>query len=486
MKLRIEFIDSGVGISPENLPKVFNEIVQFNANQNQGGKGSGLGLYISRGIVELHEGTVSVTSKGIGHGCIFSVELPLIYHDWTADSDIENQGASQGLEMNYESNSAAFNSANTICERENSIVKTNRTHCNQLELSDLEGGGGGAGGAGGGEISGRTKKEKKGENLYKLTVSSLSIDSLTSPAISDPHSATTADAITSIADPLTNRKAAEDNLFAKLTNSPIEENKSKRAPSPTTITTTISAALPAAAAVPAVATSVPTTIKPQRIMYLRNKKLLVVDDSQVNLKMTVMLLRKYGAECIQATDGSEAIQIMKDDIKYLQQIEMAKIHSTSISSHRSSHRSSHYNTGGNAGGEAGGGSGGAGEGPGGGGGGGVLKLKSNRTRTFFPPSSSSSSTSTSSNNHQISLNLPTKSSFDMIIMDNLMPQICGPEACQIIRSLGYQKLILGLTGNALGSDIEEYIKSGADYVLKKPIDINELERVLQRVDVYKN
>ena len=75
--LRIEVRDSGYGIAPENQHKVFNEIVQFHANTQQGGGGSGLGLWISKKIVELHGGRVGLVSEGEGRGCTFFCELPL-------------------------------------------------------------------------------------------------------------------------------------------------------------------------------------------------------------------------------------------------------------------------------------------------------------------------------------------------------------------------------------------------------------------------
>eukprot|EP00607_Mallomonas_marina_P001758 CAMPEP_0182437806 /NCGR_PEP_ID=MMETSP1167-20130531/85297_1 /TAXON_ID=2988 /ORGANISM="Mallomonas Sp, Strain CCMP3275" /LENGTH=423 /DNA_ID=CAMNT_0024630857 /DNA_START=992 /DNA_END=2263 /DNA_ORIENTATION=- len=75
--LRVEIVDSGAGISKENLPRVFREIIQFSPGRLQQGAGSGLGLWISKAIVDLHGGHISVHSEGEGHGCTFTVELPV-------------------------------------------------------------------------------------------------------------------------------------------------------------------------------------------------------------------------------------------------------------------------------------------------------------------------------------------------------------------------------------------------------------------------
>ena len=47
--LRVEVVDSGAGISKDNQQKLFGRYVQFNPNKLQGGGGSGLGLWISKG-----------------------------------------------------------------------------------------------------------------------------------------------------------------------------------------------------------------------------------------------------------------------------------------------------------------------------------------------------------------------------------------------------------------------------------------------------
>jgi len=71
--------DSGPGLSAAHLKQLFTEGTQFNANQLQGGGGSGLGLYITKGIVEQHDGgRIWCESAGEGHGCTFHVVFPVL------------------------------------------------------------------------------------------------------------------------------------------------------------------------------------------------------------------------------------------------------------------------------------------------------------------------------------------------------------------------------------------------------------------------
>jgi signal transduction histidine kinase len=69
--------DRGAGISPKDQKNLFQEGIQFRANQLQAGGGSGLGLWITKGIVELHNGTISAFSEGEGFGTTFTVTLPV-------------------------------------------------------------------------------------------------------------------------------------------------------------------------------------------------------------------------------------------------------------------------------------------------------------------------------------------------------------------------------------------------------------------------
>lgn len=69
--------DSGAGMSKEQLNKLFSEGLQFNVNELQAGQGSGLGLYIAKGIVEQHGGTLVASSEGLGQGTTFTLTLPI-------------------------------------------------------------------------------------------------------------------------------------------------------------------------------------------------------------------------------------------------------------------------------------------------------------------------------------------------------------------------------------------------------------------------
>ena len=72
--LLVRVSDTGIGIPPDELPRIFNKY--FRAAAAQGFKGTGLGLTISKAIVEAHGGSIRVESAA-GKGSIFSVLLPL-------------------------------------------------------------------------------------------------------------------------------------------------------------------------------------------------------------------------------------------------------------------------------------------------------------------------------------------------------------------------------------------------------------------------
>ncbi|HLM00633.1 MAG TPA: PAS domain S-box protein [Pyrinomonadaceae bacterium] len=77
-RIEVAVADTGAGIEPEFLPFVFERFRQSDGSTTRRHGGLGLGLAIVRQLVELHGGTVSVTSAGAGRGAQFTVSLPLL------------------------------------------------------------------------------------------------------------------------------------------------------------------------------------------------------------------------------------------------------------------------------------------------------------------------------------------------------------------------------------------------------------------------
>lgn len=75
-ELTVCVTDDGIGIAPEFLPQVFDRFRQADASITRRHGGLGLGLSIVKQIVEMHGGSVGVTSPGVGRGATFTVNLP--------------------------------------------------------------------------------------------------------------------------------------------------------------------------------------------------------------------------------------------------------------------------------------------------------------------------------------------------------------------------------------------------------------------------
>jgi PAS domain S-box-containing protein len=76
--VQIEVSDTGIGITTEFLPYVFDRFRQENSTTTRSHGGLGLGLAIVRHLVELHGGTVSAQSAGVGKGATFTLQLPIL------------------------------------------------------------------------------------------------------------------------------------------------------------------------------------------------------------------------------------------------------------------------------------------------------------------------------------------------------------------------------------------------------------------------
>ena len=74
IELRVR--DNGIGVSAEMLPRIFDMFTQERQALDRADGGLGLGLTIVKSLIELHGGTVSARSDGIGHGCEVFVRVP--------------------------------------------------------------------------------------------------------------------------------------------------------------------------------------------------------------------------------------------------------------------------------------------------------------------------------------------------------------------------------------------------------------------------
>jgi two-component system CheB/CheR fusion protein len=90
--IEVEVSDTGIGIEPEILPRVFDAFEQADRRITRRFGGLGLGLAVSKAIVELHGGSLAASSQGHGRGATFTVRFPA---GKAADLDDAEPGAPQ-------------------------------------------------------------------------------------------------------------------------------------------------------------------------------------------------------------------------------------------------------------------------------------------------------------------------------------------------------------------------------------------------------
>ena len=93
--IKIAVIDTGIGISAENIQKLFQPFIQIDSALNRQYTGTGLGLALVKRLVEIHGGNVELTSE-VGVGSCFAINLPFNIGSPAIDAQTENlSGQSQ-------------------------------------------------------------------------------------------------------------------------------------------------------------------------------------------------------------------------------------------------------------------------------------------------------------------------------------------------------------------------------------------------------
>jgi len=75
--VEVSVSDTGVGLKPDDLRRIFNRFEQIDGSKGRSYTGAGLGLALTKALVELHGGAIKAESAGTGEGCKFTLIIPL-------------------------------------------------------------------------------------------------------------------------------------------------------------------------------------------------------------------------------------------------------------------------------------------------------------------------------------------------------------------------------------------------------------------------
>jgi signal transduction histidine kinase len=86
-EVEISVSDTGIGISPEDLERIFSPFEQVETSKSRKYQGTGLGLSLTKRMVELHGGKIWVESEGEGKGATFNFTIPMTLREHYTDSE---------------------------------------------------------------------------------------------------------------------------------------------------------------------------------------------------------------------------------------------------------------------------------------------------------------------------------------------------------------------------------------------------------------
>lgn len=122
-EIRVQIIDSGIGIAADDLPKLFKRFSQVDAATNRRYEGTGIGLALAKEIIELHGGRIEVTSE-VGRGTTMSFVIPLRIEPPGNSEEGPEQGAVPPVDWTRELHAAAEHQQITTGSTEPQVLTT--------------------------------------------------------------------------------------------------------------------------------------------------------------------------------------------------------------------------------------------------------------------------------------------------------------------------------------------------------------------------
>jgi signal transduction histidine kinase/ligand-binding sensor domain-containing protein/DNA-binding response OmpR family regulator len=136
-RINIRIQDTGIGISEDELPKLFDRFYQTDSSQTKVHEGSGIGLALTKELVELHHGNIQVKST-IGEGSTFTIEFPLGKEHLNNDEMVVEEEADSSVILNTANNLTRVNLDNAALDSSRQKVGQALPDSNQTSQNDDE------------------------------------------------------------------------------------------------------------------------------------------------------------------------------------------------------------------------------------------------------------------------------------------------------------------------------------------------------------
>jgi PAS domain S-box-containing protein len=134
----IEVSDTGIGIESQMLDEIFELFRQVDTSIDRSRGGLGIGLSVVKKIIQMHNGTVTARSAGLGQGSIFSITLPLISYEEFVTTPHTTPALSQLKFLLVDDNEDATNSLAMLLEAVGHETVVTYRGANALEIIEKD------------------------------------------------------------------------------------------------------------------------------------------------------------------------------------------------------------------------------------------------------------------------------------------------------------------------------------------------------------